>query len=453
MHFANGILKWKNAGTLLAASAAGICLALPKAFDLPDILLSVGYGSLPGGTWIDRLVAASWHASGWMGSGLLRLTLSFCPWFLGFLAFFLLARKSPSRWRGAAICLVWLCWGAAMVAGIWNGWSAWDHRITDLRLLAPTELVAKLKGSPRVFINPSAIPAVAALAPDLVDRSPTSPLLVQSPALWRAEDRKRPFSAVLLAGRVSEAKPLILHLRNSPDWHLAAVDNQGILFMRGEADVLPEAIIPTFETQKERAIYLAQYALCLEAVGLKILATQHMDEAMNLSENDSKILTRAASLAASRNRWAEARKLATKAQIKRPGSFEADYILACSLLETQASDKAYKLTSQLAARYPTDISCLLLHARACRAAKDFSAETATLEHLLRLVSREKKASSRIHIYLGQSWTQRGFPDQALKHYQLGLEGNPSPAEAEEIREAMRTIESNRLKSSGDIDPS
>jgi len=441
------IFPLKKPFLLLAAAAVGLCQALPKAFDLAEAMQSAGRG-VPGGSWTDRLVAAALRTCGWGGAEFVRLLAAAAPWVLGFLVLFFVAGKFPARVRRAAIIFVWIFWSAATATGLWNGWTAWQYRIDDPRLLSPTDLVKAAKNSRRVFINPSAIPFVAALDPEMVAREPApEPLLVQSPARWREEDRKRPFSAVLLSGRLSEAKPLILHLLGSSDWHLAAVDNQGILFLRGEGPVHSDAEIPNFPAPRDRALYLAQYALCLEAAGLKPSATQRMEEAMQIAGNDFEILFRAASLAASRNRWELARKLATKALMKRPENFEADCLLAWSLLETRAFEKAFEMTSRIAGNFPNDPSVLLLHARASRASKNFPEETTALEQLLRLAGKDKIAAARIHLYLGQSWMQRGFPDQALTHFQLALEGLPAAAESRDIREAIRTIEANRLPTS------
>lgn len=438
----------KKPGIILASAAVGICQALPGAFDLAGAIQSAGRGAL-GGSWPDRLVSAAWRAGGWGFAEFVRSAWFAVPWFLGFLVLFIAAGKCTGRWRRPAVIFVWLLWCASASVGLWNAGIARRDRIDDPRLLAPLGLIEAVKTHARhVLINPSALPLVAAWEPGFVDREfarETLDSLVQSPARWREEDRKRPFSAVLLCGSLSEAKPLILHLLDSPDWHLAAVDNQGLLFLRGDEQDRSEAEPPVFQSPRDRALYLAQHALCLDAAGLKERATLRMNEAMEIAENDFEILIRATSLAASRNRWEQARKLATKARMKRPGAFEADYLLAWSLLETRAFDKAFEMTSQLAGNYPNNFSVLLLHARASRASKNFSSETAVLERLLRLAGEDKAAAARIHIFLGQSWTQRGFPNQAIAHYKQALEGNPAPAEARDIREAIQTIEASRLK--------
>ncbi len=438
----------KKTSLIFASLAAGFFQALPKAFDLAGAVFATGRGAL-GGSWSDRLVALASRTGSWGFTEVIRATAAAIPWVLGFLVLFALAGRAPARWKTPAFTVVWTAWLAASAAGIWNGWDAWQNQVKNPRLAAPVALVETTAGhSRRVFVNPSALISVAAVNPALIDPS-TPPVelatLVQSPTKWRAEHRNNPFSAVLLAGNLTEAKPLIRHLLESPDWHLARVDNQGIVFLPGgQADHL-EPEIPPFESPQERATYLSQYAICLDAAGQKTAANARMDEALEISGNDFSILVRAASLAAFQNRWERARSLAVKADKARPGSFEAEYLLAWSLLETRAFGKAFDLTTRLARSHPQDITILMLHARAARASKDFTTETATLEKILPLTKNDPASTSRIHLFLGQSWAQRGFPDQAMAHYKLALDGDLSPAETRDIREAMKTIEEKRLK--------
>lgn len=333
---------------------------------------------------------------------------------------------------------------AASAQGIYRGTVAWGERWADLRLAAPQELLARLGDrTAHVFLNPTARNPVAALDPGVVEGSPppqAASALMRSPAQWRAADRDKPFSAVLLAGRPSEAAPLIAHLSDSPDWYLASVDNQGLLFLRGDKRDDLNLPNPSFGLDRDRAVFLAQAALSLEAAGDRVQASRRMDEAMGIGGNDYDVLVRAAMLAASQGRWERARKLSLRALEKRPGGFEASYLLAWSLLETRDVEGAFAITSKLARSHPRDLQILLLHARAARAAKDFRNETRTLESVLPLVRGDDDASARIHVYLGQSWAQRGFPKQALENYRRALEGPLSPAEAADVRGAVKTIE-------------
>ena len=238
---------------------------------------------------------------------------------------------------------------------------------------------------------------------------------------------------------------MIQHLLDSPDWYLARVDNQGLFFLRGARSDLAGSPVPNFGTPRERAVYLAQYALNLEIAGFRTLASTSMDEALSLAGKDYEVLFRAASLSASQNRWERARKQAAAAVKAYPKAYEANYLLALSLLETRAFDKALECSSKLIAQYPDDSAVLLLHARAARAAHDYSEETKTLDRLLKLAKESNSPTARIHIFLAQSWAQRGFPDQAASHYQAALAEGLSKEDARDVRAALATIEEKQLK--------
>ena len=136
--------------------------------------------------------------------------------------------------------------------------------------------------------------------------------------------------------------------------------------------------------------------------------------------------------------------MAERALKKSPDSTQAAYLRALALLETGVVEKAYKDSQQLLSRQPSDIQTLLLHARTARAAHDPEAEIRSLEKMLEIVKSAGLPDSRIRIYLGQAWTQMGFPDQALENYHAALAGRLVPSEANDVREAIRTIEQNRI---------
>lgn len=437
--------------TLLAALVVMICQAVPEMFDLAATVRHVGAGNLGAGG-ADAIWALTARLFGWGAAGAARAVFQAWPWFIFILILFFVARRVTPAWRRAAVSAAWAIALAASVQGLWSGWAAWPARVDDLRLVAPVGLIESAGSqTQRVFINPSARIAVAALKPDLVEREPAGEppaALLRSPARWRAEDRQRPFSAVLLTGRLAEAKPLIQHLSDSPDWFLASVDNQGLLFLRGDARPQPEIRVPEFESPRDRAIFLAQAALALDAAGLKTRASRAADEALALAPDDSEVLVLAASLAASQNRWESAKKMALKSLAARPSGFEATCLLAWAELETRSAENAFEITTRLARKYPDDQAVLLLHARAARSSKNLVAETDALERLLRLSKNDPESRTRIHIYLGQVWAQRGFPDQAMENYRQALAGSLSPAESREVSDAMEIIQAKRLPTGG-----
>lgn len=357
--------------------------------------------------------------------------------------------RLKGRLRKLGVAVVCLLCVIISSGGIYGSFFPAAKPVDDPHLVAPLDLIDLLKRSQgRVFTNPSARPLIAPFSPDLIDKTLAereAAALAVSPEDWRAEDRARPFSAVLISGRVYEAKPLIRHLLESPDWYLARLDNQGLLFLHGPNPDFAATPVPDFELPGDRAIYLAQYSLNLEAAGFRTLAASSMDEALSLAGKDYEILYRASSLSASLGKWERARKQAAAAIKSRPGAYEAKYLFALSLLETRAFDKSYEETSKLRNEYPNDSNVLLLHARAARAAHEYSDETKTLGKLLQLAKDNGSPTARIQIFLAQSWAQRGFADQAIGAYKAALAEGLSDQEAREIRSAIATIEDNRLK--------
>jgi tetratricopeptide (TPR) repeat protein len=447
---ANAISILKNPLPVIASLAAGVLSALPGLFDRAGTIRSVGSGLVSESTsWGERLAALAFQLGGWGLAEALRLVFGAVPWFVGFLILFWGASRLKGLPRTLGAALVGILCLVVSAMGISGALFPASHPINDPRLLAPLTLVEMAKSERgRVFMNPSARPCIAPFGEALIDRSLTEKMaadLSNLPEKWRAEDRSKPFSSVLISGRVFEAKPLIQHLLDAPDWYLARVDNQGLFFLRGQRPDLAGSPVPNFPTPRERAVYLAQYALNLEMAGFRTLATASMDEALSLAGKDYEILFRASSLSASQSHWERARKQAAAAAKARPGAYEANYLLALSLLETRAFDKAFECSSKLRNQNPDDPSVLLLHARASRAAHDYSEETKTLDRLLKLAKDSNTPTARIHIFLAQSWAQRGFPEQAISHYKSALTEGLSNEDSRDVRAALATIEDNRLK--------
>lgn len=450
MRFANAISFFKNPLPIFASLVAGILSALPGFIDRAETFRAVGSGLISeSASWGDRLAALAFQIGGWGLAESLRLAFGAMPWFVGLLILFWGAGRLRGLPRTLATGLVRLICLVVSAMGVWGATHPPSLPIKDPRLLAPLTLVEMAKSvRGRVFMNPSARPCIAPFGAGLIDRSLTETQasdLANSPEKWRAEDRTKPFSSVLISGRGFEAKPLIQHLLDAPDWYLARVDNQGLIFLRGERPDLAGTPVPNFDSLRERAVYLAQYALNLEIAGFRTLATTSMEEALSLAGKDYEVLFRASSLSASQRHWERSRKQAAAAVKARPGSYEANYLLALALLETRAFDKALECTSKLTGKTPNDPGVLLLHARASRAAHDYSEETKTLDRLLKLANDSHSPTARIHIFLAQSWAQRGFPEQAIGHYQAALAEGLSNEEARDVRAALATIEDNRLR--------
>ncbi len=394
----------------------------------------------------DRFVALAYEFGGWTSADALRALGTAAPVFLSLLLAAALVLRLPWPWERWGRRLLPVVAAGVFLWGVWNGFSVWRHEIRDPRLLAPVGLLEKasqIEG--RVFFNPGALFLAPLFAPEKLEPGSgmeSAARLCVSTAEWRAEDRKSPFSGVVLAGRPSQSAPLLEMLLAAPGWRLASIDNQGVLFLRGGKgtdEPTPEAAQALFQDPSARAVYLAQAALILRALQRDESAEKLMQKALDLDTRNPQVLLCAASLASEKGLWSEAREAAGKVLELRPSSAPASYLLALSLFESGALSKAAAKIHRLADRHPDDSQILRLQARIARADNDPSTEVASLEKLLALAKKGGQPVGTLHILLAQAWAKRGFPDQALENYQAALEAKPPPDLKNQIEEAMGTI--------------
>ena len=449
----------KSPLAITAACLASLAACAPCFFTRSETIFSVGRGvaagaGIIGATWADRLVATAFHFCGWLAADFLRATTVFLPVFAVLLLMLAIATRMPSRHRVPVGIVVGMVLLGIFINGACATFEAWcENPIRDIRLLAPVDLLQRAqKAGGAVFFNASAAYQVAAFAPELLNpkiSQSTRAELAQSPPAWRSQDLVKPFSSVVICGALSDSLPLIDLLLASPNWHLELADSQGLLFRRGAGPGFrpPSSEAAPFSDLHEKAVFLARSALSFEAVGLKTDARDYIITALNLEPAAPDILIAAASVYASQGKWTRSRSMAERALKKSPDSPQAAYLRTLALLEIGAVGKAYKDSQLLLARQPEDVPTLLLNARTARAAHDPDAEIRSLEKLLAIAKARGVPEARIRIYLGQAWTQMGFPNQALENYRAALAGRLLPSEADEVNEAIQTIQRNSLPSS------
>lgn len=441
----------KNPAFIVVSLAAAVAAGSGSFFDRSETVQRAASGfaarhGLAEAGLRDRLVALSYEFGGWIAADGLRGLGTAVPVFLSLLfAAALVSRlpPNPGRWGRRLMPVVAL---AVFAWGAWNGFSVWRYGIRDPRLLAPAGLLDKasqIEG--RVFFNPGALFLAPLFASGKLEKVPSmesSARLSALPAEWRAEDRKSPFAAVVLAGRFAQSAPLMEMLQASPGWRLAAMDNHGVLFLRGgrgNDEPSVESARKLFAKPAERAVYLAQSALILEALRRSDAAEKLMRHALEFDGRNPHVLLCAASLASLEGRWSAAREAAGKALELTPSSIQASYLLALSLFETGAVSKAAARIHPLAERLPDDPQILRLQARIARADNDPATEVAALEKLLALAKKHSQPTGTLHILLAQAWAKRGFPDQALENYQAALDSTPPPDLRKQVEEAMEVI--------------
>lgn len=421
------------AGFLAAAAASAPCF-----FSRSESVHAAVRGCQEDAAWHLRLVALAHSEGGWLGADFARALAEATPVLLGFLMTLWIAQSLPPCWRKRIHWIVALVSVATIVFGAFDAFQSARRDVRDIRLLAPVELLQSA-GSGRVFLNSPALSAARLLAPDLVSRTPraTSSPPPLSPVLWREEDRREPFSAIILAVPLEDSRPLIEMLAASPEWNLSSITNQGLLYKRGKGG--PSESTPPFLQKREAALHDAQTSMVMHFLGKNKIARELMSKALQSQPDEPLVLTQSAMLAASLGQWSLAKKNAESALKRDPTSTPARYLLALSLLESGNIPAAARESVRLSAQTPNEASCLWLSARISREANDPTAEIAALEALLALAKKQKEAPTIIHMHLGQAWAKRGFATQALENYSAALCGNLTPEQRRELENAKATI--------------
>lgn len=435
---------------ILIATAA-LTLAAPVLFQGVHGRVAAGLAARAGvvdAPWLDQAAAATFLTAGWPGAGAILLLPAVLGWGVVLALMAWIAIKCRAR-RWLPLLL-----GIALAAGVWRTtWAGvsredWPAEVARREMLDQLRLV-----SGRVFANPSGALDFAPSDPEIIGSLPFDERYerLSSVSLWRDAERTSPSAAVLLAGRLTEARRILEHLQASPDWHLAFVNAAGLLWVRGPGNRFsppaPSALGANLPTG-QRARLLAATALRFEDAGLRTAARALVHDAMELVPSDPGVLAASASIAASQGRWERARSLAERALKSDPRSTQARFILISAELQIGSPATALAEARRLVRQSARDPQALWLMARAARAARDPMTEIETLERLLAITPPGSAEAGRIQIFLGQAWAQRGFPDQSLKAYRAALEAPLNETEAAEVREAIATVEANRLPSGG-----
>ncbi|MBV5276621.1 hypothetical protein JZU56_01950, partial [bacterium] len=177
--------------------------------------------------WLDRLAGAGFDLFGWWGADIARALVAGGKIVAVFLiAGLVLSRLSVSiRRRGCFVILAAALF--LMVAEGLRGLRAWRTDLRDVRLLTSERILTRAaQTGGRIFFNRAARFQAPLFIPDPLPPGLTLPFLdalSESPIRWREEDRKDPFSAVVLATPLENSRSLVDLLSASPQWHLACV--------------------------------------------------------------------------------------------------------------------------------------------------------------------------------------------------------------------------------------
>ena len=346
---------------------------------------------------------------------------------------------------GSAILLLLM----TCVPPTWQTISRLGDRVSDLRLVLPVELINQIAAleEGKTFANPSALTHMMLVAPDGGSRVSLadSGRLSRNSTQWREEFRRKRWNAVLLSGAIGEYRPLLEHLMDSPDWHLASVTNQGFLFLYGAA--LPARSLDStfhFGTNRHTAVYLAQISTYYDAIRRTADARACIERALRIAPDSILVLSHAATFAAAHKRWQDAISYAKRVLSRDNLSSHAKLIQALALLETGEPARAQELVNQVLLQTPDDPYTLFLSARIGRALNDFATEAESLEKVVAIAQKSGTSTANYRIYLGQAYAKQSLADPALQNYRAALNSGQLNAEqVEEVQDAIRSIEATR----------
>ncbi len=399
---------------------------------------------------LDGIAGLLWKTGGPSGLVFLVAALGFLQGFVlgGILtALLLLAWQiRPRLWRWLALSPIALGYLAVCALAIVQTATIDRSLARSRELNGPFNLLDEWKGG-ALFVSRSGLPFVVLRDPAAVkDLTEASALtLANDPRAWREQLRKSDWQTVILTGPNTEFRPLLNHLLDSPDWHIAAVTNQGYVFLRS-AGAVPHEFDPgkfRLGSDRETAVYLAALADRYEALRQTRDARDCITRALKLAGNDATVLSYAAAIEAGHKRWADSLGYADRALSADPRSSYAMLLKTLALLETGRPDKAEPLARQLMERAPNDTYTLFLYARVCRELRDSRTEAETLQKLIALSLRlGLPVPPNYYVYLGQAYVLMGDAPQAAAAYHKALEiPGLGPELTESVRDALKTVES------------
>ena len=289
-------------------------------------------------------------------------------------------------------------------------------------LSTPVLALKTLEGTRSLYCNVAGMPQLEAW-PGTVDASP----VVRNPKAWRALDREKRFDALLLLDDPAAYRPLLDHLRESPDWVCAHVDATSIVFRRAPAKGwTPEALAPLktlFDkhSRHEQVIFRVQTAHRLIALNEMAAAKTLLDEATALDPRSAGAWAEVSFWHAAQGQWTAAVAAADKAYQLDPGHVPAITARANALYAQGKFNDALELTTRLAERFPDNGPTLYLHAKVARAARAFSREVEVLKKIIALAEAESLPTSTWRVYLGQALASTGQASAALKEFETALD--------------------------------
>ena len=269
----------------------------------------------------------------------------------------------------------------------------------------------------------------------------------QSPKDWRVLDRKWRFGAILLTGDPANFRPLLDHLRKSPDWTLTRLDPTSLVFERSPARAWAPAdvalVLSVFQThsaeeQKAARILIAHRLMYLEEMPM---AKTLLKEVLKMDSRSKQAWTELAGMHGMMSQWQESATAAQRALAVGSRYRPAQTALAHALYALERFDKALDVSRTLYAEAPADGSTLLLHAQVTHAAHAFVEEIDVLQRLIGLLQGAAQPVGSWQVYLGQAYAATGNRSLAEDQFKTALK-DPALSQAQRVfvQKAMERIE-------------
>lgn len=288
----------------------------------------------------------------------------------------------------------------------------------------------------KVWVHPSARRLLAWAGAEPGNANAGDEAAAMDPSAWRELERAHHYNAVVVAGNWSEIGPLVMHLRESPDFYIDQVDAWGVVFRRGSATLWtpPEVHeIALGESEGWRAAILSRMAMILQAMGENRAAQSAIATAMELNGEDAHVQARKATLDLQRGRLHEAVSGADLVLRTSPDHVAALQIKAQALSRGGASDQAWEVAEHLVrVASPNDMISLALHAQLANDARAFSREQESLEALVRFSEQAGVDPVMYRVLLGQCYARLGLGRQAMEQFLKvqSLESLPAAARSD-----------------------
>ena len=249
---------------------------------------------------------------------------------------------------------------------------------------------------------------------------------LQSPKDWHVLDRRWHFGAILLTGDPATFRPLLDHLRKSPEWTLTRLDPTSLVFERGAtrawtpADVAP--LLAVFATHPAVEQKMARYLIAHRLMYLNEMpaAKALLDEVIKTEPQSKEAWTEMAQWYGMQEKWHESAMAAERAVATDCCYHPAQRALAQANYALGNFEKALDATRALYALAPGDMPTLLLHAKTTHEAHAFGEEIEVLQKLISLFQGNAQPVGSWQIYLGQAYAATGNGATAKDQFKMAL---------------------------------